>query len=119
MNLPRIAVISNAETLTIQAANRLLKTLEEPSENTHIFMTCSRVGLILDTILSRSVKWRLRGPSEELGLSWLKNALAKEETEVSDRVLKSYLKMADSAPLEALKRALEKGHEFEEVERLF
>ena len=119
MNLPRIAVVNEAETLTVQAANRLLKTLEEPAENTHIFLTCSRIGLLLDTILSRAIKWRLRGPSEDVGLSWLRNKLEADKLELDDRVLKSYLKMADSAPLEAHRKIVDKGHEFEDVERLF
>ena len=119
MNLPRIAVVNEAETLTMQAANRLLKTLEEPAQNTYIFLTCSRIGLLLDTILSRAIKWRLRGPSEEVGLTWLREKLQSDSTTIDDRVLKTYLKMADSAPLEAYKKIVEKGHEFEEVERLF
>ena len=51
----------------------------------------------------------LKGPSEEQGLAWLKEALAKEETVVSDRVLKSYFKMADSRSSRGFKESSRKG----------
>lgn len=52
----RFFIIDNAEKLstTIEnAANALLKTLEEPSETTYIFLITSRPSSLLPTILSR------------------------------------------------------------------
>lgn len=52
----RIFIIDNAERLSTtidNAANALLKTLEEPSEITYIFLITSRPSSLLPTILSR------------------------------------------------------------------
>lgn len=48
----KIAIVKNADKLNIQAANTLLKTLEEPPENTIIILLSSDLKL-LPTIISR------------------------------------------------------------------
>jgi DNA polymerase III delta prime subunit len=48
----RVFIIS-AESLTREASNALLKTLEEPSEGTHFFIIVPSAKRILPTILSR------------------------------------------------------------------
>jgi len=48
----RIAVVVDADQLNTQAANRLLKTLEEPPPRTAILMSTSRVHGMLPTVLS-------------------------------------------------------------------
>jgi len=49
----KIAIIKNAERLTQEAANALLKTLEEPSRDTLMILTTIVPELCLDTIKSR------------------------------------------------------------------
>lgn len=49
----KVFTILNAERLTKEAANALLKTLEEPHKETLIFLTTSVAELCLDTIKSR------------------------------------------------------------------
>lgn len=49
----KVFTIANAERLTKEAANALLKTLEEPHPQTLIFLTTSVAELCLDTIKSR------------------------------------------------------------------
>lgn len=49
----KVFTIVNAERLTKEAANALLKTLEEPHAQTLIFLTTSVAELCLDTIKSR------------------------------------------------------------------
>jgi len=49
----KIAIIDNAEALTIQAANALLKTLEEPPPNTNIILISSSPGKLPITLRSR------------------------------------------------------------------
>ncbi len=61
----RIAVIVDADQLMIQAANRLLKTLEEPPQFGKIILTTSKPQYFLDTILSRCVKWKITPPPAE------------------------------------------------------
>lgn len=52
----KIAIIENADRMTVQAANSFLKTLEEPSENTVIVLTTSRPESLPETIISRVQK---------------------------------------------------------------
>lgn len=49
----KLLLIKGAERLTPEAANCLLKTLEEPPPNTMIIMTTSNIRAILPTIISR------------------------------------------------------------------
>lgn len=49
----KLLLIKGAERLTPEAANCLLKTLEEPPPNTMIIMTTSNIREILPTIISR------------------------------------------------------------------
>ena len=49
----KMGVIHDAETLTVQAQNALLKTLEEPPAHTMLYLETSNPDLLLPTILSR------------------------------------------------------------------
>ena len=49
----KIYIIAEAENMTIQAANCLLKTLEEPPENSVLILTAADAHLLLQTIVSR------------------------------------------------------------------
>jgi DNA polymerase-3 subunit delta' len=49
----KILLIYNADRLTKEAQNALLKTLEEPSPNNHIFLICFDTNKLLSTIKSR------------------------------------------------------------------
>lgn len=54
-----IAVISDADTMTLRAQNRLLKTLEEPSPGTVLILLSENIENLTQTILSRCVKYRI------------------------------------------------------------
>lgn len=49
----QVAIIDGAQRLTEEAANSLLKTLEEPSASTRFFLTTARLSDCLPTIVSR------------------------------------------------------------------
>ncbi len=49
----RVVVIDHADMMRVEGANALLKTLEEPSGNTHFVLLTSRPHLLLQTIRSR------------------------------------------------------------------
>jgi len=57
----KIGIIPEAERLTTQAMNALLKTLEEPPADTVLILTCSNRSRLLPTIVSRCQILRL-GP---------------------------------------------------------
>jgi len=56
-----VFIVREADEITMQAANALLKTLEEPHEKTHFVLLTSRPSRLLDTIRSRSLPVRF-GP---------------------------------------------------------
>src|SRR6185369_6849504 len=61
----RVIVIDGADRLNVNAANCLLKTLEEPSPGTHIVLVTSAPERILPTIRSRSQRVRFRALSTD------------------------------------------------------
>lgn len=74
----RVAVITDVDKLTEQAANCLLKTLEEPFEHAKIILTTSKINALLPTVLSRVIKWHINPPSIEESISWLEQSFQKE-----------------------------------------
>ncbi len=69
------AVIDGAERLTEEAANSLLKTLEEPTSATRFFLTTSRLSQCLPTVVSRCQLIRC----EPLPLDVIEQILLKEQ----------------------------------------
>lgn len=61
----RVFVIERADAMNDQAANRMLKTLEEPPPFAHLVLLTSRPGEILPTIASRCQHVRFDAPSSE------------------------------------------------------
>ena len=49
----RVIVIENAETMTVQAQNCLLKTLEDPPVHVYFILTVTQPSLLIQTVLSR------------------------------------------------------------------
>jgi DNA polymerase-3 subunit delta' len=68
-----VIVIQPAETLNINAANALLKSLEEPPAQTHFLLVSHRPHLLLATIRSRCQQIALPGPAMEAAAIWLKS----------------------------------------------
>ena len=60
----RVIVLPHAEKLTEQAANALLKTVEEPPEGALILVTARHPGNLLPTLRSRLVAVRVPGTAE-------------------------------------------------------
>jgi DNA polymerase-3 subunit delta' len=51
----KVYILPNAEKMTVQAQNALLKTLEEPPAYAVVILLCSGMGTLLPTILSRCI----------------------------------------------------------------
>lgn len=62
----RSVVIERAHTLTSEAANALLKTLEEPPEAVTFFLTTPSAARLLPTIRSRVIVQSVQSPEHEL-----------------------------------------------------
>ncbi|MGZ9898490.1 DNA polymerase III subunit delta' [Shewanella gaetbuli] len=67
----RVAIIEHAERMNIAAANALLKTLEEPGEDTLLLLQTDTVANLLPTITSRCQKVAFKAPSTQQILVWL------------------------------------------------
>lgn len=63
--LNRVITIFDAHTLTIEAQNALLKTLEEPPKGTVIILTANEINSLLPTIISRSSLLKINRVSNE------------------------------------------------------
>src|SRR3954451_20665561 len=61
----RVFVIERADELNDQAANRMLKTLEEPPAFAHLVLLTSRLANVMPTIASRCQPVRFDAPSAE------------------------------------------------------
>lgn len=62
----KIYIINEAEKMTVQAQNAILKTLEEPPEYAVIILLVSNVNSLLPTILSRCVMLNMKPVADEL-----------------------------------------------------
>jgi DNA polymerase-3 subunit delta' len=62
----RVVVVAEADNMTLESANSLLKILEEPPESMHIILTTSRANSLLPTIVSRCQEVRFGLLADEL-----------------------------------------------------
>lgn len=90
----RTAIIWPAEAMTINAANSLLKTLEEPPGNATVVLVSESVSRLPATIVSRCQRFRLPVPDREVALGWLQQQVSADLHELLD--------FAGGAPLAAL-----------------
>ena len=67
----KVAVIEPANAMTVNAANSLLKTLEEPSGDSLLILIADRTGKLPATIFSRCQRLAVNTPGESDGLAWL------------------------------------------------
>lgn len=78
----KIYILEKADTLTVQAQNAFLKTLEEPPAYAVFLLLAERQEVFLPTILSRVTQCRLRPLSEETVAAYLQRekGLSAEES---------------------------------------
>lgn len=77
----KVVWIADAALLTDAAANALLKTLEEPPEQTWFFLASPEPARLLATLRSRCRLHHLAPPSESYAMSWLsREVTASQET---------------------------------------
>lgn len=98
----RIVVIAHADRMNINAANALLKTLEEPSSNAMIILISNQFASLPATILSRCQRILFSPPPSTVGLDFLNTQLPETKLD-----LKLLLQLAHGAPLSALQLAQE------------
>lgn len=93
----KVAVIAPAERMNANAANALLKTLEEPPARTHILLVTDQPGRLPPTIVSRCRKLAAPFPPTAAARDWL----AAQGVRAPELILAQ----AGGAPLAALRLA--------------
>ena len=58
-DFPKIVIVDSADDFNINSSNSFLKTLEEPNNNTFIFLISHQLSSLLPTIRSRCIKIKL------------------------------------------------------------
>lgn len=67
----KIAILAPADRLNRNAANSLLKTLEEPTRDTLLILVVAELGRLPATILSRCTRIVVPAPTRDAALAWL------------------------------------------------
>jgi DNA polymerase-3 subunit delta' len=70
----KVALIEPAEAMNIKSFNALLKTLEEPADDTFLLLATSRSDRMPRTIASRCMRQRVPLPATGAALAWLNAA---------------------------------------------
>jgi len=70
----KVYIIDNAHSMTPEAANSFLKTLEEPSSDTHFFLITDSYDRLLETIRSRCIKMEFKHLTMDEILTILENS---------------------------------------------
>lgn len=86
----KVAWIKNAERMTTEAANALLKTLEEPTANTFLILSPKRTNQLLPTLRSRMRLHRFQEPSAADVEAWLAEQLGRPMTSEEHEILQRY-----------------------------
>jgi len=93
----QVVLISEAERMNQNAANSLLKSLEEPADNSVIILLTSQLSAMLPTIKSRCQMMHLPMPDKQQSIDWLQSKTGK----LSE--FKEELEISHNRPLAALK----------------
>lgn len=93
----QVVQIYPVEAMNLNASNALLKTLEEPSGETYLFLMAERLGSVLPTIRSRTQRINLHPPVMEQAVAWLSQEMPGTSTED----LTQALRQCGGGPLKA------------------
>jgi DNA polymerase-3 subunit delta' len=102
----KMVIIEPAEAMNRNAANSLLKTLEEPPPDTQFILVSHMPALLPVTIRSRCQTIRFENPDKEIARQWL-----AEQLKDCPMNIELLLMLADNAPLEALEIVSNKRYE--------
>lgn len=74
----RVVILNPAEAMNPSAANALLKTLEEPGDNSLLLLLADQLGQVMPTIKSRCQRIDCPIPDAEIAIAWLQEKLQLE-----------------------------------------
>ncbi len=93
-NSSKIVIVDSADYLNISSANSILKILEEPKENTYIFLISNQISLLLPTIRSRCLKIKFNTHN----LSNFTNIIKDNIDEISNEEINFYFELTYGSP---------------------
>lgn len=94
----KVIILHPAEAMNLNAANALLKSLEEPTRDTFLLLVSDQPSRLLPTIRSRCRVQTLGMPDAQEATAWL----AKQLSDLPAEQYEALLLMAGGAPLRAL-----------------
>lgn len=92
----RVVILSPADAMNINAANSLLKLLEEPPADAYLILVSARRSRLPATVRSRCSALMVAPPKRSLGLAWLAENAGLDGTRAA-----RLLELAGGAPLRA------------------
>ena len=110
----RVCIIPDAEKLTLEAKNALLKTLEEPPPETILILISTRPHLLLSTISSRCQRLKFQPLAPNVIAKVIKEKLKKDEStalkiaSLAGGSLKNACELAEKSTLEYRDRLIHK-----------
>lgn len=93
----RFVLIEQADNMNVNAANALLKTLEEPAPGAVLILIANQTSRLPATVISRCQHVHFVTPPTDQALAWLKDNINLQEDITCDVLLAN----ADGAPLQA------------------
>lgn len=98
----KIIIIKDADSMNIQAANALLKSLEEPSNNTLFILTAEHKERLLQTIISRCLLFEFNPLSNEK-MKTIIEENSEEKINFNNKKIEKILKIANGNLLQFYK----------------
>ena len=95
----KVVIIDTADLLTAQSTNSILKTLEEPPDDTYILLISSNIGSLLPTVRSRCQVIQVPTPRIIDSVDWLKSS----PSSFDDKSWSVLLNICDFLPLRAIR----------------
>ena len=93
-NSSKIVIVDSADYLNISSANSMLKILEEPKDNTYIFLISNQISLLLPTIRSRCLKIKFNTHN----LTNFTNIIKNNIDEISNEEINFYFELTYGSP---------------------
>ncbi|KRQ86768.1 DNA polymerase III subunit delta' [Caloramator mitchellensis] len=122
----KVVIIENIENMRVEAQNKFLKTLEEPSDDTIIILTANHLNTVLETIISRCQIFTLqRAQNEDIEKYLIRKGVnevkARAISKLSDGILGNAFKFLNKDYVELREQTIDiatKMHKYDGYELL-
>ncbi|MFT7140883.1 MAG: DNA polymerase-3 subunit delta' [Sulfitobacter sp.] len=98
MGAHKIAILNPAHAMNRNSANALLKAMEEPPQNTHLFLVSDDPAILLPTVRSRCQQVKVPTPDRQLAVDWLQG---QGKGDIDWELL---LRLGNGSPLHAINK---------------